>query len=252
MKRLLIFMYGIAAYAVMLVALVYSIGFIGNIAVPKSMDSAPTASFAMSLAIDLALLSLFAVQHSVMARPGFKRWFTRFVPPAAERSTYVLLSTLCLGLLMWQWAPLGGVIWNATTHWAALTLTALYFMSWALLLYATFALDHFDLFGLRQVFNALKKKPVPEQQFRTPTLYRIVRHPIYLGWLGIFWITPTMTVTHLIFAAATTIYILIAICFEEKDLEAFHPEYAQYKRKVPSLVPSIRRRLARDARMNSA
>jgi protein-S-isoprenylcysteine O-methyltransferase Ste14 len=243
MKRTLIFLYGVLSYAFFFVTFLYSIGFIGNIGVPKSIDSAPVLPLGTSLLINLGLLTLFAVQHSGRARPAFTRWVTKFIPPAAERSTYVLFSTLCLALLMAFWAPLGGVIWDVSTAWAAGALTGLYFASWGLLLYATFLIDHFDLFGLRQVFYALRKKKAPELEFKTRTLYRIVRHPIYVGWLGIMWFTPTMTVTHLVFAAVSTLYILVGIKLEERDLEAMHPEYAEYKRQVPALVPSFTRRL---------
>ena len=247
MKRALIFAYGLICYALFFATFLYAIGFIGNVGVPKSIDSAPVHPLGLSLLINLGLLALFAIQHSGMARPAFKRWLTRFIPAQAERSTYVLLSTLCLALLMWQWAPLGGVIWNLRSDWGAITMTTLYFASWQLLLYATFLIDHFDLFGLRQVSYALMDKDMPSLAFKTPTLYRLVRHPIYVGWLGIMWFTPTMTVTHLVFAAVSTIYILVGIQFEEADLEAAHPEYAQYKRKVPALIPSFRRRLHADS-----
>jgi len=246
MKRSLIFVYGVASYAVFFATFVYAIGFIGNIAVPKAIDSAPTLPLGTSLLIDLGLLGLFAIQHSGMARPAFKRWLTRFVPQAAERSTYVLASSLSLVLTMWFWAPLGGVVWNATSSLAQWTLTGLYFASWGLLLYVTFLINHFDLFGLRQVGYALLGRDVPPQRFVTPTLYKIVRHPLYVGWLGIFWFAPTMTVTHLLFAIVTSAYILVAIQFEERDLAVVHPEYAQYRRKVPMLVPSLRRRLTND------
>ena len=252
MKRLLIFLYGVACYAFFFGAFLYAIGFIGNIGVPKSIDSAPVLPLGQSLLINLGLLTLFAVQHSGMARPAFKRWLTRYIPQAAERSTYVLLSTVCLVLLMAFWAPLGGVVWSVTTEWAARALTGLYFASWGLLLYATFALDHFDLFGLRQVFNALRRKETTPLEFRTPALYRVIRHPIYTGWLGIFWFTPTMTVTHLVFAAVTSAYIVVGIKLEERDLETIHPEYTQYKRKVPALLPSFRRRLKADTQAQGA
>lgn len=247
MKRVLIFTYGVLSYALFFGVFLYAIGFIGNIAVPKSIDSAPVMSLGKSLLVNLGLLSLFAVQHSGMARPAFKRWLTRYIPKQAERSTYVLLSSLCLVLLFWKWAPLGGVVWNVTTSWAAITLTALYFGSWVLLLYVTFLINHFDLFGLRQSFYALIGKEMPALKFVTPTLYKFVRHPLYVGWLGIFWFTPTMTITHLVFAIVTTAYILVAIQLEEADLKAMHPEYEQYKRKVPALIPSFRRRLTGDA-----
>jgi len=252
MKRSLIFLYGVLSYAFFIVTLLYAIGFIGNILVPKSIDSSPTLPFGISLLINVGLLSLFAIQHSGMARPAFKRWLTKFIPEPAERSTYVLLSTICLGLLMWQWAPIGGVIWSLTSNWSQITLTGLYISSWALLLVATFLIDHFDLFGLSQVTYALRKQERPAQSFKTPALYRVVRHPIYVGWLGIVWFTPTMTATHLTFAVISTLYILVGIKFEERDLGKAHPEYAQYKSKVPALIPSLTRRLDRDTQIQSA
>jgi protein-S-isoprenylcysteine O-methyltransferase Ste14 len=252
MKRSLIFIYGVLSYAFFFATFLYTIGFIGNVGVPKSIDSAPVLPLGASLLINLGLLSLFAVQHSGMARPAFKRWLTRFIPQEAERSTYVLLSTACLALLFYFWAPLGGVVWTATAQWAAWTLTGLYFASWGLLLYATFLLDHFDLFGLRQVFNALRKKDTVPLTFKTPALYRVIRHPIYTGWLGIMWFTPTMTVTHLVFAAVSTAYIFVGIKLEERDLEAAHPEYAQYKARVPALLPSFSRRLKAGTQAQSA
>ena len=243
MKRSLIFMYGIFSYAFFFVTFLYSIGFVGNLWVPRSIDAEPTLSFSTALVIDLALLTLFAVQHSGMARPAFKRWLTRYIPKAAERSTYVLMSTICLALLMYFWAPLGGVVWAIENQTAQLLMHGLYLGSWALLLYATFLIDHFDLFGLRQVWFELKGSDTHELKFVTPALYRIVRHPIYVGWLGIVWFTPVMTLTHALFAIGATGYILVGIQLEERDLEQAHPEYAQYKRKVPALIPSIRRRL---------
>lgn len=252
MKRAAIFLYGVLSYAFFFATFIYAIGFIGNIGVPKSIDSAPTQPLMTALWIDIGLLTLFAIQHSGMARPAFKRWLTRFVPVEAERSTYVMLATACLALLFWQWAPLGGVIWNVSTGWASIALTTLYFSSWALLLYATFLINHFDLFGLRQAWYALRGKELPQQKFITPALYRLVRHPIYTGWLGIFWFTPTMTVTHLVFALIASVYILVAIQLEEHDLQKVHPEYAQYKRKVPALFPSLTRRLRRNAQVQSA
>jgi len=252
MKRYLIFGYGVLSYALFFASFLYAIGFIGNVGVPKSIDSEALLPLGTSLLINLGLLSLFAIQHSVMARPAFKRWLTRFIPAHAERSTYVLLSTLCMALLMWQWAPLGGVVWNISNSWGATTMMALYFASWALLLYATFLINHFDLFGLRQVLHAVQKKPTPELAFQTPALYRIVRHPIYVGWLGIFWFTPTMTVTHLVFAMIASAYTIVGMKLEEVDLENVHPEYSQYKRDVPALIPSLRRRLARPAAAQSS
>jgi len=252
MKRFLIFAYGVLSYAFFFAVFLYSIGFIGNIAVPKSIDSAPVLPLGTSLLINLGLLGLFAIQHSGMARPAFKRWLTRYIPKAAERSTYVLLSSLCLAVMMWFWAPLGGLVWDASSGLVANTLTGLYFASWGLLLYATFLINHFDLFGLSQAWYGLLDREPPAQKFVTPALYRVVRHPIYVGWLGIMWFTPTMTLTHLVFAAVSTAYILVAIQLEEADLKAAHPEYAQYKRKVPALIPSFRRRLAGDAATQSS
>jgi len=252
MKRTSIFLYGVLSYALFFATFLYAIGFIGNVYVPRSIDSAPTGPLGSALLVDLALLTLFAVQHSGMARPAFKRWLTRFIPAAAERSTYVLLSTICLALLMAFWAPLGGIVWETTSTAAAATLTGLYLASWGLLLYSTFLINHFDLFGLRQVWFALRDREMPALSFVTPALYRIVRHPLYVGWLGIFWFTPTMTVTHFVFALGATLYILLGIKLEERDLEAAHPEYSQYKRKVPGLIPSFSRRLRGTAETQSA
>ncbi|MDH4048327.1 MAG: isoprenylcysteine carboxylmethyltransferase family protein [Gammaproteobacteria bacterium] len=251
MKRSLIFVYGVLSYAFFFATFLYAIGFIGNIAVPKSIDSAPGLPLMPSLLIDFGLLALFAIQHSGMARPAFKRWVTRFIPSEAERSTYVLLSSICLALLFWLWAPLGGVVWKVTSAWGQGTLYGLYFSSWALLLYATFLINHFDLFGLRQVFHALRGTDMPALEFATPALYRLVRHPIYVGWLGIMWFTPTMSGTHLVFAVISTLYILAGIRFEEKDLVDMHPEYAQYRQKVPALIPSFSRRLNAKTEMQS-
>lgn len=251
MKRTLVFAYGLLSYGLFFASFLYAIGFVGNIAVPKSIDSAPTAPLALALLIDAALLALFAVQHSGMARPAFKRWLTRRIPAAAERSTYVLASTACLALLMACWAPLGGVLWNVDGV-AATTLTGLYLASWGLLLYATFLIDHFDLFGLRQVWTELRGGQPEGVKFVTPALYRIIRHPICVGWLGIMWFTPAMTISHLVLALGSTAYILIGIHFEERDLSAAHPEYAQYKNKVPALIPSFTRRLGRESGARSA
>ncbi len=252
MKRLLILTYAVASYGFFFVTFLYAIGFVGNIWVPRSIDSAPTLPLGTAIAVDLALLTLFAVQHSGMARPAFKRWLTRFIPAAVERSTYVLASTLCMALLMYYWAPLGGTIWAAQSAWAVSTLNSLYLASWGLLLYATFLINHFDLFGLAQVWNAYRNHEPKALAFVTPALYRIVRHPIYVGWLGIFWFTPVMTVTHAVFAIGASAYILVGIQLEERDLERAHPEYSQYKRKVPALLPSFKRRLSQAAETTTA
>jgi methanethiol S-methyltransferase len=213
------------------------------VVVPKPLDSAATDPWPTALAIDLALLSLFAVQHSVMARQGFKRLLTRVIPAAAERSTYVLASSLALILLFWQWRPLGGIVWDVQHEAGRAVLYGGFAFGWALVLFTTFVINHFDLFGLRQTWRAFRGEPQTGLRFVTPVLYRMVRHPLYVGWLFTFWSTPTMTVTHLLFAVTTTAYILVAIQLEERDLMSAHPEYAEYRRRVPMLVPSWPRRV---------
>ena len=241
MKRLPIFLYGVASYAVFFAVFLYAIGFIGNFWVPKSMDSPRDVPLTTALLINLALLGLFAVQHSVMARPWFKRWWTRLVPEPAERSTYVLFSSLCLIALFWFWQPMGGVIWEVGSPAGINAMYVVYAAGWLLLLYATFLINHFDLFGLRQVWLHLRGKPYTRLPFRSPWLYRQVRHPLYVGWLMIFWATPTMTVAHLLFAVMTTAYILVAVQFEEHDLSREHPEYREYQKRVPMLIPFLKR-----------
>jgi protein-S-isoprenylcysteine O-methyltransferase Ste14 len=238
-KRILIFIYGIASYAVFFVTFLYAIGFIGNFLVPKTIDGLPQLPIWQALLIDLALLAVFAVQHSVMARPAFKRWWTQFIPASAERSTYVLASSLALIALFALWQPLGGSVWNVTDDIAQIALYSLYAFGWLLILASSYLINHFDLFGLRQVWLQLVGRPYTELKFVMPSLYRIVRHPLYVGWLFVFWATPTMTATHLFFAVGTTLYILIAVRFEERDLVAAHPEYANYRRNVPMLVPRV-------------
>jgi methanethiol S-methyltransferase len=243
-KRIAVFAYGVASYAVFFLTYLYAIGFVGNLLVPKSMDSAVTLPLAQALLINLGLLTVFALQHSIMARPAFKRWLTRWIPEAAERSTYVLLSSLALIAVFWGWQPLGGVVWQVEHPIGQAALYALFAMGWLLVLVSTFLINHFDLFGLRQVWLYLLGRPYAPLPFKTPWLYRYVRHPLYFGWLLAFWATPTMTVTHLLFAAVTTAYILVAIQFEERDLMTAHPEYAGYRKRVPMLVPRWRRRAA--------
>jgi len=238
------FLYGIATYGLFLGVFLYAIGFIGGFATPTRLDGVPSRPLIQALAIDLGLLGLFAVQHSVMARPAFKRWWTRFVPEAVERSTYVLFSSLALVALFIFWEPIGGIVWDTTGAVRGLVI-ALYLMGWALLLYTTFLIDHFDLFGLKQVWRRLRGSPYEPPHFYTPSLYKIVRHPLYIGWLTIFWAAPTMTVAHLVFALATTAYILIAIQLEEHDLvDAFGETYVTYRRNTPMLIPRLRRRHA--------
>jgi len=242
-KRIAFFTYGAVAYTIFLFTFVYAAGFVGNILVPKSIDSAPAATFGISLLMDVLLLGVFAVQHSVMARPGFKRWWTRFVPQPLERSTYVLFASLALVAMFAHWQPLGGIVWNVQNPGVQAILYALFAFGWLLVLVATFQINHFDLFGLRQVTLYLLGKAYTPIRFRTPSLYRHVRHPLYVGFLLAFWATPTMTLTHLVFALVTTAYILVAIRFEERDLVAEHKEYAGYRARVPMLIPRFGRSL---------
>jgi protein-S-isoprenylcysteine O-methyltransferase Ste14 len=242
-KRLTIFLYGVACYAVFFATFLYAVGFIGNFAVPRTLDGAAGASFTGSLLVDLGLLGLFAIQHSVMARPAFKRWFTRLVPESAERSTYVLLSSLALIALFAWWQPLGGMVWTVTDPTLRGVIWGAFAFGWLLVLVSTFLINHFDLFGLRQVWLQLLGRPYSQLAFGTPGPYRLVRHPLYVGWFFAFWATPTMTLSHLVFAIATTAYILIAIQFEERDLIGhFGDTYRDYKQRVPMLVPFTGRR----------
>jgi methanethiol S-methyltransferase len=243
-SRITAFLYGVACYVAFLGAFMYAVGFIGNFGVPKSIDSGPEMPFFEALAINAALLGLFAVQHSVMARQWFKRVWTRIVPAPVERSTYVLFSSLALLLLFWQWQPMGGVIWNVESAAGRVGVYVLYAAGWLTVLAATFLINHFDLFGLRQVWLHLRGRDYTPLAFRTPGLYRLVRHPLYVGWLMVFWAVPVMTAAHLVFAIATTAYILLAIQFEERDLIRAHAEYAEYRERVPMILPigSSRRR----------
>jgi protein-S-isoprenylcysteine O-methyltransferase Ste14 len=246
MQRVLVFIYGVVAYALFFATFLYAIGFVGNLFVPKAIDSAPQVPFIQALLVNLGLLGLFAVQHSLMARPFFKRWLTRFIPQAAERSTFVFASSLALIALFAFWQPMGGLIWSIENPQAQILLHVLFAFGWLLVLVSTFLINHFDLFGLRQVWLNLHKKPYTQLRFGTPVLYRLVRHPLYLGFILGFWATPVMTVAHLVFALATTGYILIAIQLEEHDLMNAHPEYAEYRRKVPMLIPFLGRRKGRE------
>jgi protein-S-isoprenylcysteine O-methyltransferase Ste14 len=247
-SRVAVFVYGVVSYAVFFATFLYAIGFVGNFAVPRSIDSPAEDLLVVALAVNAALLGLFAVQHSVMARPAFKQWWTRIIPEAAERSTYVLLSSAALLLLFWQWRPIGGTVWHVEHPAARLLLHAVFASGWLTVLITTFLINHFDLFGLRQVWLHLRGRPYQPLGFVTPGPYRHVRHPLYVGWLLAFWATPTMTVAHLVFALATTAYILIAVRLEERDLAAAHGKaYDEYRSAVPMLLPGVRS-ARRDAR----
>ena len=237
-QRTGVLLYGVVSYAIFFATFCYAAGFVGNFLVPKSMDSTPTLPFGSALAVNIGLLGLFAVQHSLMARPFFKRWLTRFAPEAAERSTYVLFSSLALLLLFWLWQPMGGIVWDVRHPVATTLLHVGFAFGWLLVLVTTFLINHFDLFGLRQVWKFFRGTPYLPLKFVTPGPYRLVRHPLYVGWFFSFWSTPSMTVAHLVFALATTAYILIAIQLEERDLVDFHgDDYLEYRRKTPMLVP---------------
>jgi len=248
-KRVSFFVYGLASYVLFLGTFLYAIAFIGNLGVPTALDGPASDPLWRALAINLGLLTLFAVQHSVMARPAFKRAWTRIVPKPIERSTYVLFSSLALILLFWQWRPLGGTVWSVENTGAIIALRALFAFGWGLVLVATFLIDHFDLFGMRQVWLYLLGRSYTKVTFTTPGPYRVVRHPLYFGFIVGFWMTPTMTVAHLVFAVVTTAYIVVAIQFEERDLVAEHREsYEGYRRRVPMLVPGTGGRGKSEAR----
>ncbi|ACF01680.1 conserved hypothetical protein [Rhodopseudomonas palustris TIE-1] len=243
-KRLLIPTYGLLSYAVFLVSMIYAPGFFGNTLVSKSIDVGAASSPGQAVLINLQLIGLFAIQHSIMARQRFKQWWARHLPAPCQRSTYVLLTSLLLLLLFWQWRPIPVVVWS-TSGIAAWLLVGLYWLGWVLVLASTHMVDHLDLFGLRQSFSAMRGTEPLRPAFRTPLLYRLVRHPLMLGFLIVFWATPEMTAGHLLFAVVITIYILIALQFEERDLIAeFGATYQQYRERVPMLLPRVLRRTA--------
>ncbi len=244
MKKSMAFLYGIFAYIVFLFAFLYAIGFVGNFIVPKSIDSGTETTFMEAFLVNALLLGIFAIQHSIMARPAFKKWWTSIINPAIERSTFVLLSSLALLLIYWQWQPMTSIVWKAENQTAAMILNGVCFFGWLVVFLSTFMINHFDLFGLKQVFDNLRNKQFQYPKFRTNFFYKIVRHPIMLGFIIAFWATPVMTLGHIIFSIATTIYIYIAVKYlEEKDLKKFHGKaYEEYQKKVPMLIPFIGKR----------
>ncbi|UFZ02529.1 isoprenylcysteine carboxylmethyltransferase family protein [Bradyrhizobium ontarionense] len=239
--RLLIMFYAITSYAVFLVSFMWAVGFVGNYnqLASKSIDVGDPTNVVEAILVDLLLLALFAIQHSVMARPVFKRWWMRIIPAASERSTYVLLSSLILLLLFWQWRPIPSPVWQVEGL-AAGVLIGIHWLGWAIVLASTYMIDHFDLSGLRQAYFAWRGAEAPAQPFKTPLLYRLVRHPLMLGFLLTFWATPEMTIGHLLFATMTTAYILVGLQFEERDLIAqFGETYQRYRQRVPMLLPRM-------------
>lgn len=237
--RLLILFYAIVSYTVFLASFLYGLGFVGNYVVPKSIDVGGSTNLNEAIVIDVLLIGIFAIQHSIMARPAFKRWWAGILPVACQRSTYVLLSSLILLLLFWQWRPIPMPVWHVEGI-AAWLLIGLYWLGWVTALASTFMIDHFDLSGLRQAFFASRGREPPAQSFRTPLLYKVVRHPLMLGLLLAYWATPEMTAGHLLFAIVNTAYILVGLQFEERDLIAeFGTTYQLYRRRVPMLLPRI-------------
>ena len=243
MKRWAILLYGVATYAMFLGVFLYAILFIGNFSIARSLDGQPLTGFWPAVVINLALLTFFAVQHSGMARSGFKTWITKYIPEPAERSTYVLLSNVAMILMFVFWEPMGGTIWAIESPVVAAAINGAFFLGWLIVLVSTFLICHFDLFGLRQVWLQFQGKPYVQYKFQVPSAYKVIRHPLYVGWLIVFWAAPDMTIAHLLFALMTTAYILIAIQLEERDLvQAFGKKYTDYRDKVPMLIPSLGRK----------
>ena len=242
MGRFIAFLYGLASYLVFFVTFLYAIGFVSGLLVPKTIDTGTIVPTTEAFIVNLLLMSVFAVQHSVMARKQFKRWWTQYVPAPVERSTYVLFASLALVLLFWQWRPMPAVIWEIANPQIATAIMVLSFVGWLLVLTSTFLINHFELFGLHQVVNNLAGRGMEKPRFQTPVLYKFVRHPIYLGFIIAFWAAPLMTAGHLLFAAVTTAYIFVGILLEEHDLiEMFGDEYRRYRERVAMLIPFGRR-----------
>jgi methanethiol S-methyltransferase len=242
MGRLIAFLYGLVSYLIFFFTFLYAIGFVSGLVVPKTIDTGATGSMGEAFIVNLLLMSLFAIQHSVMARRQFKEWWTQFVPKSVERSTYVLFASLALVLLFWQWRPMPAVVWNIADPQIAMAVMGLSFVGWLLVLTSTFLINHFELFGLHQVVNNLAGRNMKEPRFKTPVLYKFVRHPIYLGFIVAFWAAPVMTVGHILFAAVTTAYIFVGIFLEERDLvELFGDEYRRYRERVGMVIPFWRK-----------
>jgi protein-S-isoprenylcysteine O-methyltransferase Ste14 len=238
MGRIIALLYGLICYAVFVVTTFYAVGFVSGVAVPKTIDTGTIMPMAEASVIDLLLICVFAVQHSAMARKEFKQWWTQFVPATVERSTYVLFSSLALALVFWQWRPMPAWVWQIADPRIAMAVTGLSVFGWMIARSSSFLLSHFEMFGLHQVANNLIGRQMPPRRFRAPVFYKLVRHPIYLGFIIAFWVAPTMTVGHLLFAAATTAYILVGICLEERDLvDLFGNKYRRYRNRVSMLAP---------------
>jgi methanethiol S-methyltransferase len=243
MKRILFLTYGVLCYGIFFGTYCYAVGFVTNLVVPTGLDSKPTASFGHALLINLGMLVLFALQHSIMARPAFKKWWTTIIPEPIERSTYVLLSSICMILLFMYWQPMGGIVWSVESEIGYWILNAISLLGFGIVLISTFLINHFDLFGLRQVWLYFTGRKYIHLPFKTPFFYQYVRHPLYLGWMIAFWAAPVMTLAHFIFAAICTGYMLTAIRFEERDLvQVFGEKYIRYREDAPMLIPFTRRK----------
>src|SRR6266403_1260539 len=253
MGRFIAFLYGLASYVVFFATFLYAVGFVAGLVVPKTIDTGTVVPMAEVFVVNLLLMSIFAIQHSVMARKRFKQWWTQFVPKSVERSTYVLFASLALILLFWQWRPMPAVVWEITDPDIAVTIATLSFGGWVIVVTSTFLINHFELFGLHQVANNLTGRDMPTPHFRTPLYYKFVRHPLYLGFIIAFWAAPTMTVGHLLFAAVTTAYIFVGVFLEERDLvDLFGEDYRNYKKRVSMLLPWRRSADRKSTRLNSS